>query len=227
VVGLPCACLLRSFSIFYSKCGVCAFSSHSLYVSTVGLSDETFTVLFVQLCLVPCDVLTVLNHVYFPPSPARFGLMDPSLARTLVSSLANPYALSNPLPPRQHANTHGYTYSSTYNPSISYPASTPSFPSTSRNPIPPRGAPMHWYTPGNSKCTHSGCTFTGSANTVQTHMMDRHLIYPPGWHARKRQPDWDADPSLKGYVLVHTQPGRGQIIALRALPAFTGSLFLS
>jgi hypothetical protein len=38
VVGLPCACLLRSFSIlFYSKCGVCAFSSHSLYVSTVGL----------------------------------------------------------------------------------------------------------------------------------------------------------------------------------------------
>jgi hypothetical protein len=51
---------------FYSKCGVCAFSSHSLYVSTVGLSDETFTVLFVQLCLVPCDVLTVLNHVLFP-----------------------------------------------------------------------------------------------------------------------------------------------------------------
>ncbi|KAI0304972.1 hypothetical protein BC826DRAFT_26037 [Russula brevipes] len=29
-------------------------------------------------------------------------------------------------------------------------------------------------------------------------MMDRHLIYPPGWPARKRQSDWDADPSLKG-----------------------------
>lgn len=28
--------------------------------------------------------------------------------------------------------------------------------------------------------------------------MDRHLIYPPGWHARRRQSDWDADPSLKG-----------------------------
>lgn len=27
--------------------------------------------------------------------------------------------------------------------------------------------------------------------------MDRHLIYPPGWHTRRRQPDWDADPSLK------------------------------
>jgi hypothetical protein len=65
VVVLPCACLLRSFSILlYSKCGVCAFSSHSLYVSTVGL-DEAFTVLFVQLCLVPCDVLTVSNHVIF------------------------------------------------------------------------------------------------------------------------------------------------------------------
>jgi len=59
-----CACLLRSFSIlFYSKCGVCAFSSHSLYV--LLLVSEAFTVLFVQLCLVPCDVLTVLNHVLF------------------------------------------------------------------------------------------------------------------------------------------------------------------
>jgi len=28
--------------------------------------------------------------------------------------------------------------------------------------------------------------------------MDRHLIYPQGWHTRKRQSDWDADPSLKG-----------------------------
>ena len=37
--------------------------------------------------------------------------------------------------------------------------------------------------------------------------MDRHLIYPPGWHTRKRQPDWDADPSLKRYVLIHTQSG--------------------
>lgn len=28
-------------------------------------------------------------------------------------------------------------------------------------------------------------------------MMDRHLIYPPGWE-RKKQVGWDADPSLKG-----------------------------
>jgi hypothetical protein len=31
-------------------------------------------------------------------------------------------------------------------------------------------------------------------------MMDRHLIYPPGWDSKK-QKDWDADPSLKGYGL--------------------------
>lgn len=28
-------------------------------------------------------------------------------------------------------------------------------------------------------------------------MMDRHLIYPPGWDKKKKS-DWDADPSLKG-----------------------------
>jgi len=74
------------FLFFYSKCGVCAFSSHSLYVSTVGLSDQTFTVPFVQLCLVPCDVLTVLNHVLFP-SPARFCLDGP-----LSCSIARQYS---------------------------------------------------------------------------------------------------------------------------------------
>ena len=74
-VGRGALCVFPSFFLlfFYSKCGVCAFPSHSLYVSTVGLSDQTFTVPFVQLCLVPCDVLTVLNHVLFP-SPARFSL---------------------------------------------------------------------------------------------------------------------------------------------------------
>ena len=54
------------------------------------------------------------------------------------------------------------------------------------------------YQPGNSRCSHPGCTFTGSAKTVEIHMMDRHLIYPPGWDKRKKKPEWDADPSLKG-----------------------------
>ena len=31
--------------------------------------------------------------------------------------------------------------------------------------------------------------------------MDRHLIYPPGWE-KKKKPSWDADPSLKGSVVL-------------------------
>ena len=64
--------------------------------------------------------------------------------------------------------------------------------------------PVHtmssWYQPGSNRCSHPGCTFSGSQKTVETHMMDRHLIYPPGWEKRKKRQDWDADPSLKGCV---------------------------
>ena len=56
-----------------------------------------------------------------------------------------------------------------------------------------------WYQPGNNRCNHQGCTFFGSHKSVEIHMMDRHLIYPPGWEKRKKKLDWDADPSLKGY----------------------------
>ncbi|KAI0649855.1 nuclear fragile X mental retardation-interacting protein 1-domain-containing protein, partial [Trametes meyenii] len=55
-----------------------------------------------------------------------------------------------------------------------------------------------WYQPGTSRCTSAGCSFTGSNKSVEIHMIDRHLIYPPGWEHRKRRNDWDADPSLKG-----------------------------
>ncbi|KAL5518885.1 hypothetical protein ACEPAH_568 [Sanghuangporus vaninii] len=58
--------------------------------------------------------------------------------------------------------------------------------------------PTHWYEPGNYRCTHEQCSFTGSKKSVEIHMMDRHLIYPPGWEKRKRRVDWDADPSLRG-----------------------------
>jgi hypothetical protein len=160
--------------------------------------------------------------------------MDRSVAHSVKSALVNPYSSrSIPYPPQHNVNSDGYTYSSTYNPS-SYPSiSTPSFsnlpsPSVGRS-LPPRTAPpTHWYTPGNSKCISLGCTFTGSANSVQIHMMDRHLIYPPGWHTRKRQPDWDADPSLKKYVLVHTQLRRRYLIVLRVSPwSHPGNPFLS
>lgn len=60
-----------------------------------------------------------------------------------------------------------------------------------------------WYQPGNHRCSQQDCSFTGSAKSVEIHMMDRHLIYPPGWEKRKKKPDWDADPSLKGCEPFH------------------------
>ncbi|KAG2023394.1 hypothetical protein CC2G_001054 [Coprinopsis cinerea AmutBmut pab1-1] len=55
-----------------------------------------------------------------------------------------------------------------------------------------------WYQPGNKQCTYKDCRFTGSHKSVELHMMDRHLIYPPGWDKRPKKEEWDADPSLKG-----------------------------
>ncbi|KZP31249.1 hypothetical protein FIBSPDRAFT_1037703 [Athelia psychrophila] len=55
-----------------------------------------------------------------------------------------------------------------------------------------------WYQFGTARCTNPGCAFTGSPKSLEMHMMDRHLVYPPGWDHRNKKPDWDADPSLKG-----------------------------
>lgn len=57
-----------------------------------------------------------------------------------------------------------------------------------------------WYQAGNTRCSHPGCKFSGSQKSVEIHMMDRHLIFPPGWDKRKKS-DWDTDPSLKGWVI--------------------------
>lgn len=57
-----------------------------------------------------------------------------------------------------------------------------------------------WFQPGSCRCTYTGCNFIASHKALETHMMDRHLIYPPGWEKRQKKPDWDADPSLKGWV---------------------------
>lgn len=58
--------------------------------------------------------------------------------------------------------------------------------------------PSRPHAPGNHRCTYKNCGFTGSLQTLQVHRMDRHLIYPPGWSKKKKEEDWDADPSLKG-----------------------------
>jgi hypothetical protein len=99
----------------------------------------------------------------------------------------------------------GYTLSSTYNPSLSQANSSEHVRSTDstaalRPILPSYSQTSSWYQPGDSRCTYKGCQFTGSQQAVETHMMDRHLIYPPGWEKRKKQSDWDADPSLKGCV---------------------------
>ena len=69
-----------------------------------------------------------------------------------------------------------------------------------RQPIQQRGS---WYQPGNSRCTYHSCSFSGSLKAVEIHMMDRHLIYPPGWVQKKKGSDWDADPSLKGCIYTY------------------------
>ena len=92
--------------------------------------------------------------------------------------------------------SQGYSLSSTYVPeqlaSTSFqPPAFSTAPSTHRWP---------GYQPGHVRCSKPGCAFTGAQKTVEIHMMDRHLIYPHGWDKRKKKPEWDADPSLKGYV---------------------------
>jgi hypothetical protein len=213
----------------HSRCGVCAFQSHSLYVSTAGLERDLYRTACAIVLVLPvsCDVLTVLkldllfkfslihhNRAEFAVielmANSRSGL-DRELAHILTATLANPYSTPYPTsyfsnPPLQRLNPQGYSYSSTYNPLAvsSTPSTSFNHVSSHKNTQPSRGAPLaHWYTPGKNRCTYSTCTFMGSAQSVEIHMMDRHLIYPPGGHTRKRQPDWDADPSLKGYVLVY------------------------
>ncbi|KAJ7181746.1 nuclear fragile X mental retardation-interacting protein 1-domain-containing protein [Mycena crocata] len=83
------------------------------------------------------------------------------------------------------------------------PSTSQGYTLSTKSPVVPQNAPASapngsWYQTGTSRCTYKDCTFRGSAQTVETHMMDRHLIYPPGWEKRKKKPEWDADPSLKG-----------------------------
>lgn len=92
-------------------------------------------------------------------------------------------------------NSEGYTISSTYSPEQSS-----SLPAIRSRPV------GQWYQPGSSRCSKPGCQFTGSPKSVEIHMMDRHLIYPPGWEKRKKKDDWDADPSLKGFVMFYYCP---------------------
>ncbi|KIK71095.1 hypothetical protein GYMLUDRAFT_314137 [Collybiopsis luxurians FD-317 M1] len=149
-----------------------------------------------------------------PPTTQANSAQAAALA--LRSALTNPYSQAysshyaqaymqqfNQTPLR---NTEGYTISSAYHPNVnaagnSQPAAGPSFSRPQQNNGGVRlksfaHANSTWYQPGRDMCPYKGCSFTGSAKSVEIHMMDRHLIYPPGWD--KKKPEWDADPSLKG-----------------------------
>lgn len=149
------------------------------------------------------------------------------IAQALNSSLLNPYQNHSNNPVSAHYaqayhNRHsagsqaalsytpeGYAISSTYRPSNHDPyakpppihnaAPGPSKPNHLHNAPQPQNQP--WKTPGNVRCSSAGCNFVASAKSVEIHMMDRHLIYPPGWDKRKQKRDWDADPGLIGYVI--------------------------
>ena len=152
-------------------------------------------------------------------------------AQALRATLANPYQYSSHYAQAfqsQHASgsqlrtAEGYSYSPTYAASLqaqSYPSSVPTashhgahvphrpsgggnrgFAQRDRR---PHQQETHWFVPGNHRCTYDGCAFTASKKSVEIHMMDRHLIFPPGWDKRKRKREWDADPSLmnSGYII--------------------------
>lgn len=106
-----------------------------------------------------------------------------------------------------HVTADGYTMSSTYVPGTQYHTPQPARQPVQRPPTHGGGGgggggqgQPGWYQPGTFRCTNPGCSFMGSKKSLEVHMMDRHLIYPPGWEHRKKRQDWDADPSLKGCV---------------------------
>src|SRR3954453_19576111 len=152
----------------------------------------------------------------------------------VTAALANPYHAQSPYVSAHYAQAYatqhsagtwgrptttpdGYTLSSTFvpgafNPSQSAPsqASQASKIATRRGPQTsshtPHAPSSSWYQPGPCRCTHKQCAFTGSRKSLETHMMDRHLIFPPDWEKQKKRDEWDADPSLKGCVLRAPSP---------------------
>ncbi|KAJ7225433.1 hypothetical protein GGX14DRAFT_638726 [Mycena pura] len=105
-------------------------------------------------------------------------------------------------PPQSYCSPH---YAQAYLQQAAAAAPTPQryTLSCSLNPVPQEVRPQKtpsasWHQPGSSRCTYKTCTYFGSRQSVEIHMMDRHLIFPPGWEKRNNKPEWDADPSLKG-----------------------------
>jgi hypothetical protein len=128
---------------------------------------------------------------------------------SIQAVLLNPYASQYPTYqnysiPRA-TTAEGYTLSSTYVPGSFVPSTehnnvSSSFsPSSSRTGTQKSSSGASWYRSGNCRCTYKSCSFVGSKESLEIHRIDRHLIFPLGWEKGRRS-DWDADPSLKGYL---------------------------
>ena len=175
------------------------------------------------------------------PSP-NIGTMA---ARALTFSLANPYGNASHT---SYTNTNyhayftqmqqpattaqGYTLSSTYVPQVAGPsgqADSQLWSQVQRGRssnhrcvgyAPHSFGRNNFSAPGDTRCRHEGCIFTGSTKAVEIHMMDRHLIFPVGW--KKKRDDWDTDPSLKGSVSrssldnAHQIPSSGSLCPYQA-----------
>lgn len=179
----------------------------------------------VSLPVAPHLAHTTVDYAGTIPMPSQGALT----AQAVTAALSNPYAhigyhsshyaqaytqYGGNGSPWPATNAEGYTLSSTYVPGMPGPSSAGPSQFTrngdnthNRSGGHNRSSQLHstssqgsWYQFGNSRCTYKNCTFTGSQKALEIHMMDRHLIYPPGWD-KKKQKDWDADPSLKGFAL--------------------------
>ncbi|KAI0375391.1 hypothetical protein BV20DRAFT_933540 [Pilatotrama ljubarskyi] len=150
----------------------------------------------------------------YPPSANNSALAAHAVTAALSNPYGQPYAGQFAYQASHYAQAYaqyyngagpsnvtadGYTISSTYVPGTQYDAPQQARSVAQRPQFHGGGQGQPgWYQPGTCRCTKPGCSFTGSKKAVEIHMMDRHLIYPPGWEHRKKRNDWDADPSLKG-----------------------------
>lgn len=49
--------------------------------------------------------------------------------------------------------------------------------------------PLRYGPGGPIRCSYPGCSYSGYTKDVEVHRMDRHLIFPPGYKAKKGPPD--------------------------------------
>lgn len=153
----------------------------------------------------PCDIVAdALRNPYAPSSNQFHNPYSAHYANAVMQSQL--VARTTP---------EGYTLSSMYHPTqargsvriggLQPPSSTrgldqghkPASSMSARQPTQHSGS---WYQPGSSRCTYQKCSFSGSHKSVEIHMMDRHLIYPPNWAKKQKGSDWDGDPCLKGCI---------------------------